>query len=425
MNTVSKKKYYLTGADAFILALENHNHLKGSCGNACRYVLELNGHLNVESFEKKINQNKNVQWLSSLVLQKNNFFSTPYWEEEKVKKISISIFKNNDSIPDEIFSRQFILNQTSLLSFDVIQRDNNTSCLIFSWHHLLMDSYGATLLLRSIENKITLENSFTNESKTLSFSNIKQVVKAKFFVDKTSKRPLSKISKIITPNQVHQKIKILNFSEEETKEVEKKAIANGVKFGNSPFYLASTAQSVKHFLMNSQHPVENFWIPVPQSIRKKGSVNPILGNQLSFLFYRLEKNNLASLKENTAAINHQMLEQMRKGMPQAYFTLLDFFKRAPTKLYYKLIQGRRGKNLASFLFTLAEEHPNDLVYIENIEVKQAYSLPPNNFQPGLTFAFMKFKSHLQIMILYYEEIFSEQEANLIFTTIKQNLLGAE
>ena len=412
-----KKDTFLTGADCFILALEKHNQLKGASGNTCRYILELDGKLNAEAFKGKINRNKIVQQLSSLSVIRNSLFSKPKWKSNTIKEIEVNIHETDLFLPDYILNKNFAIEGSNLFSFDILKRNNGNSCLILSWHHLLMDGYGAVLLLKQIAYNNEIPLSIEEGKIGFSFKNLKQATKAKLFIDRTSKKELSGINSKINADSVTQKIKVIKFTQEETSEIESNALKLGAKFGVSPLYLACSANVVKQILEKRKVPITNFWIPVPKNKRKKGSQTPLISNHISFLFYRIMNEELASLQQTVTSINNQMVNQIRNGFPKAYDILLNLLKRIPSSLYYQLIKSPKGNSFASFLFTVAEEHPNDLLKVEDLNVLNALSLPPNNFKPGLTFAFMKFNDCLQIMVLSFEEVLSEEE----FTTLEKQL----
>lgn len=415
-------KLFFTGADCFILALEKHNQHQGASGNTCRYVLELDGKLDATFFKKKINQNKILQQLSSLSIHRKSLLSKARWKSNTVKDIEVNTHESDLFLPNYILTKNFSIDESNLFSFDIINRSNGNSCLILSWHHLLMDGYGSVLFLKQIvgSNKILLS---TEEEKVrFNFKNIQRAAKAKFFIDKTSKNELSGITSNVNATSVTQKIKIINFTTEETIKIEHNALKLGAKFGVSPLYLACSANTVKQILEQRNIPVKNFWIPVPQNKRKKGSQFPLLSNHISFLFYRIISKELTSLKQTVTSINNQMVNQIRAGLPKAYDVLLSLLKRIPSSLYYQLIKRPKGNSLASFLFTIAEEHPQDLLKFEGLNVINALSIPPNNFNPGLTFAFMKFNNCIQIMILSFEEILSEKEIANLETQLKHELI---
>ena len=419
-------KLHLTGADCFILALEKHNQLQGAFGNTCKYVLELAGKLDAEAFKKKINQDTVIQQLASLSVTKTGLFSKPRWQSNPIKDIEVAVHESDAFIPNDVLQKKFTIERPGLFSFDIVNRSNGNCSLILSWHHLLMDGYGAVLLLKRIcdsAKEITL--SAEEPTVNLNFENIRQAAKAKLFIGKTSKKELSSIGSTKEYKSVNQKITVIPFTQEETKQIESNALVLGAKFGLSPFYLACSARGAKQILQERKVPVTNFWVPVPQNTRKKGALGPLLSNHISFLFYRITNIELSSLKECVSSLNNQMVNQIRDGLPKAYSKLQGFLKRMPSSLYYQLIKGPQGNSLTSFLFTVAEEHPQDLLEFEGLKVLNALSLPPNNFKPGLTFAFMRFNNCLQIMLLYFDEVLSEKEITILEKQLKHELITGQ
>ncbi|MEO8762306.1 MAG: hypothetical protein ABI388_12140, partial [Bacteroidia bacterium] len=151
MNDAQKiDNVFLTGADCFVLALEKHNQLQGANGNICRYILELVGKLDVDAFRKKVNQNKTLQQLASFSVSRNHFFSKPKWKINSEKQIEVNLHQSDLLIPAEVLTKNFSIDKPNLFCFDIINRSNGNSCLILSWHHLLMDGYGAVLLLKQL-----------------------------------------------------------------------------------------------------------------------------------------------------------------------------------------------------------------------------------------------------------------------------------
>lgn len=416
---------FLTGADCFILALEKQNRLQGGIGNVCRYVLELEGKFDIEGFREKLNKDTLVQQLASLSVAETGLFSKPKWKVNPIKEIKITVQESDGFIPDSLLQKDFDIYKPGLFSFDIVNRSNGNSCLIFSWHHLLMDGYGTTLLLKYINGTKGITLTAKEPTLKLNFKNTREAAKAKFFIDKTSGKELSGIGSVKAHKSSNQKVKVIQFTQEETNQIESNASALGAKFGVSPIYLACAANGVKQILNERKTPVNSFWIPVPQSTRKKGALGPLVSNHISFLFYRIANKELSTLKDYVSTINNQMISQMRNALPTAYSILQGLLKRVPSSVYYKLIKRRQGNSLASFLFTVAEEHPNELLEFEGQKVINALSLPPNNYNPGLTFAYMKFKGCLQIMVLYYNEVISEKEIITLEKQLKHELITGQ
>ncbi len=426
----SNSTYSLTGTDCFLLALEKHNISKGISGNTCHYVLDLKGKINSTDFTNKLNQHPSVQWLASISLGKKELLGLPVWEAQSISQLNLTLdtIYSDEILPFEIINRPISpFAKEPLFKFHHIERSNGNSSIVFSWHHLIMDGYGALLFLRSLDGH---EINFTNRNRNTKADNkpqidkasLKKVIKAKYFIDQTSKGPINFVNKERQAN-VHQKYKVLKFNQTETQNIAETAKQMGVKFGLSTFYLSTFASNVFDLLANRGIKVENFWLPVPKNARRKGAKGPLLGNHLSFLFYRLKAEDFTEIKNGIKSLQEQMMQQMKKDIPAGYQLLMNLLKRIPSSLYYYLISDKKRKSLSSFLFTMAAEHPESFSSFCGHEIIGALTFPPNTYPPGLTFAISPFKKQLQIMILYYEEVVSENEMDTLCNEIQKDLLG--
>jgi hypothetical protein len=288
-----------------------------------------------------------------------------------------------------------------------------------------MDGYAAVLLLQQLA-KSDLQNLQSvidpDPKKMLGLPQLKNAARAKFFIDKVSRQPLTSIAPKEKLVSQKQKIKTVQFNEEETKSLDQLGLRVGARFGRSPLYLAASARSVYQILKNRGVPVKNFWIPVPRDLRKKGSTGPLLGNHTSLMFYRLKEKVLSSFPETVISVNEQMISQIKSGISSDYDMLIRMLRRTPTPLYYFWVKGLRGGSLASFLFTVAADHPDELMKFHGHDVKGAWSFPSGVYPPGLSFAFMRFKNTLQLMICYFEGVVSEAEADEMANSIRHDLI---
>lgn len=430
MNDSIDSRILLTEADCFLNTLEQwHINRTGLSTNVCRYLLELEGEFNVNTFREKLNANKDILWIASLTKHKSHPLALPIWRKTKlITEIPIHIHRSDELIPEEIVNRTMSIDEPHLC-FDVLYRSNGDSALIFSWHHLLMDGYGVVLLLKQLakDSAAPLDNVIDLRSKErLRIGQLANATRAKFFVDRISKKPLSSIAPASAIGKLHQKVRTIRFTHEETRKFDQIGPTLGAPFGGSPVYLASAARGVQSILRAKKIPLHDFWIPVPRDQRMKGSPGPLLGNHLSFLFYRLNADALGSLKATVRSINHQMIDQIKSKMSRDYDILMKFLRRTPTPLYYYWIKGPQGRSLASFLLTAAADHPDDFTHFAGHPIKDAWSFPPGIYPPGLNFAFMRFKKSLHIMIMYFEEVISPIEIELLEKQLREDLLkGAD
>ncbi len=419
---------FLTEADCFMHTLEKrHINQTGMSTNICHYLLELEGRFDAEKFREKINTNTDILWLASLMPYKSFPLALPEWIQQKtIKEIPLHVHNDDTLIPETIINRGMHKNDTHIC-IDVIYRSNGDSALIFSWHHLLMDGYGVVLLLKQLAGKgdSPLHHIVDDSpNRNLPWTQLANATRAKFFVDRISKKPLTTIAPPTTISNRYQKIRVIRFSTDESAQIDRNGLKLGAQFGRSPIYLASAARAVKNLLVRKGVTINDFWIPVPKDQRLKGADGPLLGNHLSFLFYRLKAKELDSLKSTVRSVNYQMVDQIKSGIAKDYDILMKFLRRTPTPLYYFWIKGPQGGSLASFLFTVAADHPGDFLEFQGHTIKDAWSFPSGIYPPGLNFAFMRFKGNLHIMINYFQAVISETEIDQIEMDIKMDLITA-
>jgi hypothetical protein len=410
-----------------MLALEKqHIRKTGISNNTCRYLLELTGYVGKDELHKKINAHPDLQWLASIAPEKKYPMSIPAWRKQATTyEIPVGEYTTDNLIPEEMINERITSHEPPFLRFDLLHRSGGNTAIVFSWHHLLMDGYGATLLLRQLAitgdwPRLQLVDE-TGEH-ILPWAQLKNATRAKFFVDRISKKPLSTIAPKQTSTAGYQKIRLVRFTPDETSMIDAVGPALGAQFGRSALYLGCTSRAVNQLLKDRGQQPHDLWIPVPRDQRKKGAQGPLVGNHLSFLFYRLNKHDLISLQKTVQAINAQMVSQIKTKMFSDYDILMRYLRRTPSPLYYFWIKGPQGGSLASFLFTVSADHPDDFTSFADHNITDSWSFPSNIYPPGLTFAFMRYRESLHLMILYFDDVLTTAELDKLEAQLKHELI---
>lgn len=417
----------LTAADCFMLALEKqHIRRTGLSNNTCRYLLELSGNLDAAAFRKKVNNHPDLLWLASIIPVKRYPLSIPRWQkQDTAPPIPVGEYNTGELIPETMVNERITSHKPPFMRFDILHRADGNSAIVFSWHHLLMDGYGAVLLLRQLATAADwprLELAEEHEPHRMPWAELANATRAKFFVDRISHKPLATIAPQNTSARGYQKIRVVRFTAAETQQIDSIGPSLGAQFGRSPLYLACTARGINTLLQQRGTPTHDLWIPVPRDQRKKGAQGPLVGNHLSFLFYRLKKQALESLPDTVKAINDQMVGQIRSRMFADYDILMNYLRRTPSPLYYFWIKGPQGGSLASFLFTVSADHPHDFTHFAGHTIKDSWSFPSNIYPPGLTFAFMRYRDCLHLMILYFDDVLTTTELDRLEQKIRSELV---
>ena len=402
------QKIPFTGFDGFLLTLDKHYRKLNLEGNICYYVIDLDREISFYEFSDRILSNSYLNDIHSLKAIKPNPISKPFWVSTNKTNLIIEECESDEIIPLKVQARK-LTPDTSMLAFDLVKRSIGRSSVILSWHHLILDGYGASLLLQHLFDVIDTMELYKKDDQIFNLSTFLSAAKAKFFIDRSSRSPISTLVSKKVEIKGFGKLRVLTFGQKEMQSIDASAIKNKARFGRSAYYLTCASRAVNAVLERRNQTVANFWIPVPRDDRKKGAKGPLIGNRLSFLFYRISNRNMLNISDCVEAVNSQMLGQIKSKIPQAYNHLMNYMKWLPLNIYLYLIKRRSGNSIASFLFTIAADHPINLTDVCGSKITNALSIPANPCPPGLTFAFMKFKDSLQLMMLYHQEAISDEE----------------
>ena len=424
------KKVYLSGADCFYLVIEAKAQKHRAGNNVIRIVFQFHDDLKAKELIKNAQQSPLIHWLCNITLHKGSVFYKPYWNYVNTGnklKVTEHFAETDHFIPEELLNRDIPIKNSCLLEFDIINYESKKNTLILSWNHILMDGRGSGMLVRHLNNPSQIDDKLFSrffpsaEKKTNLFSAIKNMYAVKSFIENSSRAPISFIKSESVKTTTRFKIKVISFSEEETKTIQENAAINGSKLGSNVFLMACCAQAV-HGLNQNKNNAGPIWIPVPYDGRKRGSVGPIITNCISFLFYRVSKNDLITLKETVKSINAQMAHQLKIEMPKKYNMLLNMMRHIPINLYSFLTTRSSKGVVASFLYSSAGEDFRDMTSLLHDATAEITIIPPFTYPPGLTFSFLRQNNALKMTLVYCENTLSTKDLSLLETHIQKNLL---
>ncbi len=417
----------LSGADCFFLAMESHYEKYGTAGNVCHLLISLDGTLNKEFLKSKIDAFAIFNWLSKIELNRGIFFGLPRWEyhEEKESIIPIEeIASDEDGLPTEIINKGIFLKDPCFFRFTIIFHKNGKTDLVFSWHHVLMDAQGAETLLRLVGGEIPEEKVkyFPEKEKKINiFKAMYTLHFSKEFVKKSSKKPLVQLVSDKPDYVPVSKYHVLELTEEETKQLDKRAFENGAKVSRGSFFLACTTKVVNEWLVSKGNTKGTFWIPTPQNRRPRGGYGPVISNLQAFMFYRIPREKTSNLKACTEFITTQMFDLIRHKRPDEYAVMSGLLRRFPSRFYYWLIKGPAGGSMASFLYT--DPGVNEFKSFLDLTVQNVTNYPPVTFPPGFMMVYERFNGKQKIVINYTLQIISKEDLSILENDLRKELLG--
>ena len=419
------KKIHLTGADNFFLMLDSASKDDAPDLMNIRMLLQFDSLEKAQSILDSIQTSPFIHWACNLQLHKGKMFSTPYWkyiDSGREPLLNEVLLAENQLITEELLIQPIHILQDPPLDFKLINYNTSKVGLLISWHHLFMDGRGAGMLIRHLSGDLSFNASQFFKTKTLKASiiqRIKNLYEMKRVMAAYT-NPIAVFPQKKSSNSLHWQTHTFSF--EESKCIQNQAVKNGAKLGLNLYFLASCAFVIHRFLPASNLPL---LIPVPYDGRKRGELGPLCSNQIHFVFYKLEQQELTSISTIVAALNHQLKTQIATELPKKYNLLLDTMRYFPQVVFRKMALKAGKSQSSSFLYSSAGEANWDLANITSAAIEDILLIPPFSVHPGITFSFSQVNELVKLNITYNTLYLSHLDIEKIKTEVVNCLLGNE
>lgn len=425
------KKVYLSGADWFLHVLDNAADKKSFDFNIIRIVLDVENENYATTIINRLKQHDLVKWMLNIQLEKPFFFSKPYWKfKNSTNELTVNYHElGQNSLYDlKLFQQAMRVNKTPLFACDCVKENGVVSKIILSIHHVLMDGRGASFFLEELHaNEFPLKDIFDKfhyfpKEKTTKISwykHVKNMYFIKHFMNQQQSKNNANFNNLSSNSF---KIQVVTFDELESLQIINNAQLNGAKFGLNQFLLAVSIKEITE-LFREKNIQGDCWLPIPYDGRKRGGNGPIISNEISFLFYRIQQAEQKSIEAIVQEIQFQMMDQLRQDLPKKYSLFLEMMQYIPEKLFSFLILRASAGNLASFLYSASIEQARDVSNKFELQAKNMLIIPPFSSPPGLTISFINFSGQLSLNLVYDEALLSETELLAIVVRLKHKLLG--
>jgi len=425
--------FELNGADCFLFQLDRIMLQTSGRNNVCTFVVSLKHSIELSELELYLSNNPAYQWITRLRIKKGLPFSLVKWvfdETLAFPEIKQFYSEKDESIAKNLLATTIRIENQSPFKVDLIQVSGAKSILIFTWHHVLMDAHGGESFIRALglNQSIDYAELLAEEQTKLPLglrANIAQEMKN--FLHETSQLPLFSLYKkpAAKQNTPTLSYRVISFTEQQTIKISETARLQGASFLLSAFYLAATTCSVAHIQQLRGLIDGDVLVPVPLDRRKRGIDTPVIGNQVTFLFYRIPEKFLSDVQACTTELISQMKTLMRTDSPKHYLIMMDFLRRIPGFFYRLMLKSPTKGLMASFFYSDTGESLQNYDQLFDRSVESAIHYPPTMYPSGLTFVFSRFRGSLQITLGYMEQVINDKEVDELFKHLQSVLLGAE
>ncbi len=417
----------LNEVDHFLLQLDHTMGQGPGRANVCTFVVTLRGHLALETLRRRIEADPAYRWLTRLRLS-GGLLRRGRWREDGragLPALRVRLSETDEGVPPSLLATELDVRRESPLKIDLLHQGKECSRLIFTWHHALMDAHGGEFLIRHLGTG-QARSPFLRQPpcpSPLSWRQRGEIAREmKTDLYETAKPPLLVLHRKERPAGA-LRYQVMRFSSRETRMIEGRARAHGAAFLTSAFYLAAAACALATLKRRRGDTLEDVLVPVPQDRRRRGAAGPIIGNQVSFLFYRIPAGALGDLARCTAEVVAQTRAFIRSGMTDRYLVMMGLLRYLPGPLYRALLRSPTQGEMGSCFLSDTGEILGGCKSLFGHEVLEAVHYPPNIHPPGLTFVFGRFRGALQVTLASMGGVVDVHESECLLAALRRNLLG--
>lgn len=420
------KRYFLKGIDYFQLLIDHHNKRLGGPGHEARLAIFLEGVVDEKKMLETLQQNDLCMQLQSLHISQTFGLGYPavVFKDTKYEMPITVHHVDDDKLPVAFLNKPVAVFNNPPWHLQLVYFNNGTTCLLFTFHHILFDFAGVQSFINSLAGMTDIPLLPAKENKIAFAIRFKRFFRAVFFTFREANRHMT-IPERELPNKKPLKIIYheLEFSADETVAINENCKRRELQLNKSILQLAATSKALQDVIFSRQKNCKFIWVPVPVNTRKKGTKDAILLNGLSFLFYKLSPNDLRILDKTIETIKYQMKDQMRKELPKAFIDFVDGYWYMPMPFYYPMMNLPSWGKLSSFSFSALGNTFAGMSEFMGLPVTDIKNYPSNSIAPGFTFLFYEFRGKLRVMSSWVEGQFTKDEQLKVLDQIKLEMLS--
>lgn len=421
---MAKTGHQLTGSDHFHLLIDRQMRQRGLPGNISLIHLHLSPLADLTKLREKLEADPTLGRIRHLRLRHNWPF-IPQWVE--TDDDSPAIFIHND-ISQQHFNHH-VLNSTLRadsvpVRVDLCTHADGSKHLVIAMHHALFDHHGMMLFVRALASGNSPSKFFIGENKVTWHEETSGALRGMLTALGSGGWRLATLAPASRRLTSHAHFVEMTFTQQETLLLDDAAAQSGSRPGKSIFHLAVTLVALRELMEERGQRPPYFWVPVPHDMRRKGAEGHLVGNDLSFFFYKVQRENLSSVSDAVASILEQLNTQVRKGVLRHQASLQRVFRRIPFWMMNGMVGLTTGGRVSSFAFSDLGEERNPIRLCLGEAVTAISHYPPVPFPPGLSVVFGRNDGCAKFVLGHLPEVLNERETARLAGRMRELLLRA-
>jgi len=414
----------LNGSDQLMRTFDYELRRHGFAGNHCQIILELDGRLAYDVLRDRLAA---LQSEYPIINARVGKIFRPKWKIMRRVKGIIPILVHLDApgLRQKLFNAQLWPWRGVQMRFDLIERRDDRTDVVFTWSHLLMDATAAEHFLSAIsDRKIILPKANPQpvgapkkwpERLELMKKSVEQLDK---FCEQQPRALKTRFPK--APRELNYRVE--KFSAEETKQIR----ANGVKIcgvlGDAQFHAVIAALELHRLHQKIGAATKSYIVPMPVGLRAKGRIEPMFSNQVDMLMLQFLPEHLESTATAATALKAQALKAVKENSISYGRKLAELFNFLPLPIFMLVLKhGLKGEICSLFFGDTANVNPK----LENFLgacVENFTHVAAVTPSPGLGVIFYYFRGGLRVSVVHAKTVLTESEAAEFSTGLRNRLL---
>jgi hypothetical protein len=418
-------KLPFNGCDYLMLGFDHELRRHGYAGNSCQIELELATPISPDALRRRIAELANRH---PILRARPCGWLMPKWKlpAADAPLPPVRIHRDAPGLRDKLCDEPLELKRGELFRLDLIERAAGMT-VIFTWAHTLMDANSAEhfvallgredLPLPAVEPKQTTRLPKTFREK------LQLARKSVLQLDEFIKNQPRTVGVRFAAAPKVQRFRVERFSPEETARVRANATKLCGPLAGAQFHAASALMELHQLQQRIGKPSPSYVLPVPVSLRGKGSVEPLFCNQVTMMMTQLLPAQLDTTARAVAALKPQIAQAMRDGLIEAGVAIAEISRFLPLSPYmFMLKYGLRGEICSFFYGDVAAVTPL-LTTFCGATVREFTHIGSTTPSPGIGSIFYSFRGELRVTVFHLETHFTAAEARSFAQGLRARLLN--
>lgn len=434
-------KYYLSGADWIVSALDYSLKKTTNAGNIAQVVFMLNFAVK----EVEVRESLKMFLKEFPLLQgsiSRDFNLAPYWKIPKTlsnknySDLNFTVYHiaNHSSHRDLMAILEKSINEpfksdNEHLAFHLVYIGERESCMAMTFDHSMFDAHGAEEFLDLFQQYLAEGSRIVDKIHMSAPAGLSQWGR-KFRSGKNVNRQLIALSKNTTgalpvpPLETKRgfTFRVLSFNKQESEKIYDNAHNKAGYFMETPYLLAITVQKIHMLFKKKGIQSCNYLVPMTVDMRSPDKdVHKLFFNHVSYLFFILKGDD--NLDQLIMSIKQQMYDQIKAGLPGDLFEASMLARIAPLAVLRKIMDLLFRKKTFSFIFSNTGKSPYQYSEFMGAGVKNIFPMPRVPVPPGLGIFFNVFNGRFNAVISCLDGLIEEQEITELEEGLKDGVLN--